>query len=306
MKRTRNATKPQLRLEEEQAWSGFLSAAPLFAGEEIACWHQGPEPPDVLCTTVSGRVVGIELTVWVDQEQIQSGKIRERFETAYLSNVASERESRPANIGWIWLYDKHHSIKPVDKAAFRQELYSCIAEQSAIAEPDWEDPQGAPVTNFDLYPKLKKYLDSIGIFPRDRMPRLAPDCKWILFEEPGGAYTHEWMVNAALDRIRAKIDKYGKLAYDLRVRHGLNELYLLCHYDDRALRYNTPIHTVGFSYSDLAAKIAERLEKDHGVFDKIFLFHPWESPSVMGVWPPTSPSRSIVGALGTRAVRHKG
>jgi hypothetical protein len=69
------------------------------------------------------------------------------------------------------------------------------------------------------------------------MPRLAPDCKWILFEEPGGAYTYEWMVNAALNRIRAKIDKYGKLAYDLRVRHGLNELYLLCHYDDRALRY---------------------------------------------------------------------
>ena len=110
MKRTRDVTKSQLRLEEEQAWSGFLSAAPLFAGEKIACWHQGPEPPDVLCTTVSGRVVGIELTVWVDQEQIQSGKIRERFETAYLSNVASERESRPANIGWIWLYDKHHSI----------------------------------------------------------------------------------------------------------------------------------------------------------------------------------------------------
>ena len=69
-----------LRLEEKQAWSGFLSAAPLFAGEEVACWHQGPEPPDVLCTTVSGRVVGIELTAWVDQKQIHSGKKREEFE----------------------------------------------------------------------------------------------------------------------------------------------------------------------------------------------------------------------------------
>jgi hypothetical protein len=45
------------------------------------------------------------------------------------------------------------------------------------------------------------------------------------------------MVNAALDRIRAKIDKYGELAYDLHDRHGLNELYLLCHYDDRALQH---------------------------------------------------------------------
>ena len=275
-----------LRLEEKQAWSGFLSATPLFAGEDVACWNQGPEPPDVLCTTVSGRVVGIELTVWVDQEQIHSGKKREEFETACLSIVASERESRPANIGWVWLYDKHLSIRPVDMAAFRQELYACIAEQSAIAEPDWEDPQGAPVTNFDLYPRLKKYLDSVWILPLDRMPRPAPDGRWILFEEKlESAYTYEWMVNAALDRIRAKIDKYGRLAYDLRARHGLNKLYLLCHYDDRALQYNTSIHTVGFSYSDLAAKIAEHLEKDHGVFDKIFLFHPWESPSVICVWP---------------------
>jgi hypothetical protein len=234
---------------------------------------------------VSGKTVGIELTAWVDQEQIQSGKIREKFETAYLSDIASGRESRPANIGWIWLYDKHLSIKQVDKAAFRRELYACIGEQSAIAEPDWEDPQGAPVTNFDLYPKLKKYLDSVWIVPRDRMPRLAPDDRWILFEEPGGAYTHEWMVNAALNRIRAKIDKYGKLAYDLRARHGLNELYLLCHYDDRALLYNTPIHTTGFSYTDLAPKIAERLKQDHGIFDKIYLFHSWESPSVIQVYP---------------------
>lgn len=304
MKRTRNATKPPcygsgiaakptnwttimnlLRLEEEQAWAGFLSAAPLFAVEKIACWRPGPDPPDVLCTTASGRVVGIELTAWVDQEQIQTGKKREEFETACLNVVASEQESRPANIGWIWLYDKHLSIRPVDIAAFRQELYACIAEQSVISEPDWKEPMGAPVTGFEQYPKLRKYLDSIWISPRDRMPSLAPDGRWILFEEPGGANTHEWMVNAAFDRIHAKIDKYGKLAYDLHAQHALDELYLLCHYDDRALLYNTSIRSVGFSYSDLAAKIAERLEKDHGVFDKIFLFHPWESPSVICVWP---------------------
>jgi hypothetical protein len=34
-----------LRLEEEQAWAGFLSASPMFAGEGVACWHPGPDPP---------------------------------------------------------------------------------------------------------------------------------------------------------------------------------------------------------------------------------------------------------------------
>jgi hypothetical protein len=62
-------------------------------------------------------------------------------------------------------------------------------------------------------------------------------------------------------------------------------LDLLCHYDDKALLYNTPIHTLGFGYADLAAKVADALAYNHGVFDKIFLFHAWESKKVMQVYP---------------------
>jgi hypothetical protein len=47
------------------------------------------------------------------------------------------------------------------------------------------------------------------------------------------------------------------------------------------LTYNTPIRTDGFGYADLAAKVAEALAQNHGVFDKVFLFHPSGSTKVM-------------------------
>ncbi len=273
-----------LRPDEEQAWNGFLSAQPKFADEEVASWVPGPDPPDVLCTTLSGRTVGVELTKWVERDQLESGKAREKIESGYRRLVASEQEPRPNNIGWVWLYDKHRRVKPKDEAQLRQELYACIAEQTALGDPDWDNPQGAPVRDFvPRYSTLAKYLDSIWIHPRHRLKYLEPGGRWILFEGPGGAYTQDWMVQAALDRIYSKIDDYEER--NLHAKHTLDELHLLCHYDDEALLYNSPIHTVGFGYADLAAKVAEVLAQDRGVFDKIFLFHPWESRKVMQVYP---------------------
>jgi len=273
-----------LRRDETNAWNGFLSAEPKFAGEEIASWASGPDPPDVLCTTVSSRTVGVELTKWVERDQLESGKTRERIENNYLRIAASERERRPDNIGRVWLYDRHRRVKPKHEAQFRQQLYACIAEQTALADPEWDTPQGAPVRDFTRYPVLGKFLDSIWIHPRSRQQYLEPGGKWILFEDnAGGAYPHESMVKAALDRICAKIDDYEEL--DLHAQHNLDELYLLCHYDNEALLYNTPVHTVGFGYENLVAKVVEVLAQEHGVFDKIFLFHPWESREVVQVYP---------------------
>lgn len=233
---------------------------------------------------MSSRTVGVELTKWVEQGQLESVKARERIENAYLSIVASESEARPANIGWVWLYDEHRRVKQKDEARFRKDLYSCIGEQAALADPDWDDPQGAPISNFGRYPMLEKYLDRILITPRHRQQSLGPGGKWVFFEDSaGGAYMDEWMVTAALDRIYAKIEDYEER--DLHAQHGLDELHLLCHLDDKALLYNPPIHTIGFGYADLAAKVADVLARDHGVFDKILLFHPWESRKVIQVYP---------------------
>jgi hypothetical protein len=233
---------------------------------------------------MSGRTVGVELTKWVERDQLEWGKTRERIENDYLRIAASERERRPDNIGWVWLYDRHRQVKPKHEAQFRQQLYACIAEQTALAEPEWDAPLGAPVRDFIRYPVLGKFLDQIWIHPRPRLHYPEAGGKWILFEgNAGGAYTHESMVKGALDRIRAKIDDYEEL--DLHSQHTLDELYLLCHYDNEALLYNTPVQAVGFGYEDLVAKVAEVLAQGHGVFNRIFLFHPWESRKVAQVYP---------------------
>jgi hypothetical protein len=233
---------------------------------------------------LSRRTVGVELTKWVERDQLESGKMRERIEASYLNVVTSEREWRPDKIGWVWLYDKHRRLKPKDGPQFRQELYECIAQQAALTDPEWDNPQGAPIADFaPRYQTLAKYLDSIWIHSRQHLEYLEPGSRWILFEEAGGAYTHDWMVRAAFDRIYSKIDDYEER--NLHAQHSLDELDLVCHYDDKALLYNTPIHTVGFGYADLAAKVADALAYNHGVFDKVFLFHPWESKKVMQVYP---------------------
>jgi len=95
------------------------------------------------------------------------------------------------------------------------------------------------------------------------------------------------MVQAAIDRIFAKVEAYDQR--DLHNTHGLDELCLVCHYDDEALLHNTPIKGVGFSFTDLAKEVAKALSQDHGVFDRIFLQDPWENPKVVQVYPAVAP-----------------
>ncbi len=74
--------------------------------------------------------------------------------------------------------------------------------------------------------------------------------------------------------------------------HTLDELYLLCYYCDEALLHNTPIDAPGFDYQALACKVAMAVtNEDGGVFDKVFLFHPYETPKVVQVYPSKAPHK---------------
>jgi hypothetical protein len=62
----------------------------------------------------------------------------------------------------------------------------------------WENPQGATVSDFAGFPTLKRYLADVWIFPRNRHPHVPPGMPWTIFESPGGQYTPDWMVQAAV------------------------------------------------------------------------------------------------------------
>jgi hypothetical protein len=288
-----------LRPDESTAWARFLAAAPRFGGEDIASHSEGPDPPDVLCTSASGKTIGVELTKWVEHDQVTDGRGRELLENSYLKIIGSEGEPRPEHIGRVFLHDRSLRIKQEDAPHFKTQLLEFLAREDAKPAPalnpqfsipagywntvrSWNTAQGAPVDDFGAYPMLEKYLKNVWIYPRHSRQKLPTGMPWILFETPGGAYTAQWMVQAAIDRILAKIGKYEHDG--LRAKHSLAEFDLLCYYCDEALLHNTPTHTVQFGFPQLAAQVKQALTTAPRVFDRIFLFHPYEAIQVVQVY----------------------
>ncbi|MGB8886506.1 MAG: hypothetical protein WCC87_07260 [Candidatus Korobacteraceae bacterium] len=280
-----------LRADESAAWAGFLAADSHFAGEDIVNSSDGPDPPDVVCVSASGRNIGVELTKWVEHDQVTKARGRESLENSYLRICESEKQIRPEHIGIAFLHDKSLKMKPADAAHFRAQLFDFLARENAKPEPSldplrpipdgywntlrsWENPQGARVSDFSGFPILEKYLKNVWILPRDRHRHIPPDMPWVVFESPGGPYTPDWMVQAAVDRILSKVAKYQ--SENLRAKHSLAECDLICFYCDEALLHNTPIEAVNFGFQEVAAKVKQALATTPVVFDRIFLFHPYE------------------------------
>lgn len=99
---------------------------------------------------------------------------------------------------------------------------------------------------------------------------------------PGGAYIAQWMTDAAVKNIEKKIAKYQNA--DIRSKYALHEFDLLCFYCDEAMLHNTPIHSVGYGFPQLAEQVRQNLRTAPRVFDRIFLFHPYEDPKAIRVF----------------------
>jgi hypothetical protein len=289
-----------LRNDERTAWVGFLTSAPNFAGEPIADWIDGPDPPDVACTTSPGRKLGVELTKWVQSAQIKSGKDRQRLEQIYLGMVGSENQPRPEHLGRVHLYPKSKTVGAKDEAGFRDQLFNMLKVENAKPNPGpldpnasipsnywnnvqhWNTQQGEPVSDFTGYPLLKKYLNKLWIYPRRFHHELFADGAWVGFDLPGEHYSTECMEWAAIHNIRKKIKMYQNRG--IPAQHCLNEFNLICYYCDEALFHNTPTTSLGVDFSGLATGVEKALASEASVFDRIFLFHPYEAKKSMQVY----------------------
>ena len=289
-----------LRNDERTAWVGFLTSAPNFAGEPIADWIDGPDPPDVACTTSPGRKLGVELTKWVQSAQIKSGKDRQRLEQIYLGMVGSENQPRPEHLGRVHLYPKSKTVGAKDEAGFRDQLFDMLKVENAKPNPGpldpnasipsnywnnvqhWNTQQGEPVSDFTGYPLLKKYLNKLWIYPRRFHHELFADGAWVGFDLPGEHYSTECMEWAAIHNIRKKIKMYQNRG--IPAQHCLNEFNLICYYCDEALFHNAPTTSLGVDFSGLATGVEKALASEASVFDRIFLFHPYEAKKSMQVY----------------------
>jgi hypothetical protein len=247
---------------------------------------------------LSTKAIGVELTKWVEQDQLEAAKLRTRLEERFLKIIECEKETQPSDIQQVLLYDKSLPLERADEVEFRNQLFKFLDAENAKPLPELNSaftiPDGywklvrswatmqAQVDDFSGYALLEKYLDYVLIMPRSSHESPLVDVKWILFESPGGAYTAQWMIDAAVRNIKKKIAKYQNA--DIRSRHALDEFDLLCFYCDEAMLHNTPTHSVGYGFPQLAEQVRQNLRTVPKVFDRIFMFHPYEGPKAIRVY----------------------
>jgi len=263
-------------------------AHPNFASRPLVRTQWGGDPPDVLCLDAPGKRIGIELVQWVNERQMVASKARFKLEDSYRFAIRSSDEQPPANIGLVFIYTKDNVILlPQNATAFRKELYDFVARIDADwrKNPEWDDPQGYPFTDFTGYPTLVQHTEGLDFYARGRRfnPQLGAD--WLTFRAHGGAYTSDWMRDALLDNIKRKIEKYSKPHNKLKLeQQQLAEFYLLAYYDE-AVVHNTPYRVPGFGFPEIAALVAQELTAKLHSFDKVFLYSPIEKLPTIQIWP---------------------
>jgi hypothetical protein len=254
-----------MRPIEKIVFEKFIANRPDFAGRPVS-WEEGDDPPDVLCKDEAGKLIGVELAEWLNEDQMQASKLRESIEGSYDEALQSKKTTAPTNIGLVWLSRKKEvRLAKADYGSFRDEVYDLIAEINKTLKPDYLN--GELIHDFGARPTLQKYLDHIRVFHIDRFA-YCPGSRWVAFPADAAWYHPNSAVEALEIILEKKTAKYS----DLHITQNLDELYLLIYYL-QGFQHNTPYKAPHFDFKDVAESTRSVVEKDHGKFQKIFLFN---------------------------------
>jgi len=268
---------------EKLIFESFLRVFPAFAGEPIKEWDvvdewyakrdlpPPPEPfdkrPDIIARTASGKMIGVELKSWVNRDQIAEARKQERIRDNILKALGEQPPNETQHIGHVWLSAKEVRFDSADTADFREQIFALIEQ----VDHNWSEKFGLrecshDVTDFTRFPILERYLQGVHCAPRPRF-----ETGWIHFPSPGGAYSPNEMLETLKEALFAhrRDEKYK----DLQKHVGLDEVYLLVHYDFKAFAYNTPFDAPNFGLKEAADFASTVLDGDGVYFDRIFLFH---------------------------------
>lgn len=271
---------------EKLIFRSFLNLCSEFAGEPIKEWdvvdkwyaNRAPAPapkpfdkrPDIIALTASGKRIGIELKSWVNQEQIAEARERERIQDDILKAIGKQPPNETKNIGYVWLLPKHVRFDGRDVADFRDQLFRLIAkvDNQLGRRPASEQMSSLNVDRFEEFLLLERYLHRLRFIP---VTRSRASVRWIRFPDASRHYSPSEMLETLESSLRSH--RRDERYQDLRVQAGLDEVYLLIHYDFKAFAYNTPFDAPNFGFKEAARFASSALEGNGGYFDRIFLFH---------------------------------
>lgn len=274
-----------LMKNEKLIFESFLKACPDFANEPIEEWdvvedsyrkraldpppHPFDKRPDIIALTASGRRIGVELKSWVNREQIAKARKQEEIQRKLLKAIGNQPPNQTQHIGYVWLSAKEVRFDPNDSSQFREQMFGLIEQ----VDNNWSQEYGLrecshEESRFVEFPILEKYLLRVQAEPAI-LERA--EINWVDFRPPGGAYSPKAMLDTLSTSLVAyKTDPRYK---DLITQVGLDEVYLLVHYDFKAFASNTPFDAPNFGFKQAAEFAANVLNGDGGFFDRVFLFH---------------------------------
>lgn len=287
------------REHEKAIFEAFLRIMPGFAGETLKEWwlpQDEKEFPDVICNTINGRRIGVELGEWLNEEEMRNAKGMKRIQDSILSAVGTQGNNTTENIFFLWLFPKPKArVKPADVDPFRRQLFCYIEEVDHRwpIERLWQGPQGHRALPEELssFPILQKYLNSVQFFPRKRYEGWPPNGQfviktwwpgqdWILFKSRGGSYSQDTMLETLMELLATKKMHYSSIGT------GFDTLFLIVYYNS-ALIYNSPVETCEVKFEDAFENAANSARQfigdDPDPFNRIFLFVAVDDGRVMTV-----------------------
>ncbi|HYJ85057.1 MAG TPA: hypothetical protein VEW46_03310 [Pyrinomonadaceae bacterium] len=280
-------TVPAAFKNERLIFDSFLNVCPDFAGELIQEWDVVEEwyakraidpplqpfdkRPDIIAVTASGRRIGVELKSWVNREQIADARKQERIQENILKAIGKQPPNKTQHIGQVWLSPKQLRFDAGDDLHFREQLFVFVekVDKDCSQSPEREQNllQDQDRNDFAAFPILEKYLDRVRFHSKVRHR----SNNWITFPYSASFFSSKTMLDTLKRALLTHRDdeKYK----DLRKHVGLDEVYLLVHYDFKAFAYNTPFDAPNFGFKEAAKFASNALQGDGGHFDRIFLFH---------------------------------
>jgi hypothetical protein len=113
------------KAEESEILETVRTSFPAFLSD-VNFDLESAETPDFLGKDISGRVVGLELTRWLDRGQTAAAVRRERIRVAMLNAINSQAHPHPANISSAVIFPRWD--KDVDRhlRRFSDEFHALI------------------------------------------------------------------------------------------------------------------------------------------------------------------------------------
>ncbi len=283
---------------------------------EVDFEPESNETPDFLGKDKSGRVVGLELTRWLNLSQTAAAVKRERIRGAMLTAIDCKLHSQPRNISSAVIFPRwDRELKERHAQKFSDEFHVLVEFISdrwdTLRSSHWR--QLLPEQRFDYevhlsdykqYTALARYVSSIWFREPDKTNNPSIRGSWVSVIPDGGFYQTESSIQALKSVMEKKFIHYhDDITKAALAAKDLQKLFLLVYTDPDRFSSNTSYQTpdqMMKSPTEGLAQAARRATAGLGdlpkAFDSVFLFYSaWSSLWLAEIWP-----RSRVIPVGDR------